>query len=191
VAGATPGPTASPGTGSDAALGRARQSSTPTAAQPQLVDQRGRRFTLASLRGEPLVITFISAHCTDACPLINGQFAATAQRIARAGLAARLLTVTLDPEHDSVGTMRTLAKRFDADPRYWLLASGSLADVHAVMRAFGVVSVEGKRGYHDEHTTFVYALNSSGALVQTLLASTALDDDVIAALRQRRWAASV
>ena len=108
VAGATPGPTASPGPG-----GYARRRTAATRAttlfQPALVDQRGRSFTLASLQGRPLVITFISAHCTDACPLIDGQFADAAARIAHLHLTARLLTITLDPEHDSPRTMRELA----------------------------------------------------------------------------------
>jgi protein SCO1/2 len=188
VAGATPGPTASPGSGSSAGLAPSRTiaATASPAERRQLIDQRGRRFTLASLRGEPLVITFVSAHCTDACPLINGQFAQAARRLKHGRIAARLLTITLDPEHDSPQTMRELALRFDADPRYWLLAGGSVRNVDEIMRRFNVISVEGERGYRDSHTTFVYIINSSGALEQTLLASTALDDDVIDALRAKR-----
>jgi cytochrome oxidase Cu insertion factor (SCO1/SenC/PrrC family)/plastocyanin len=178
--GATPGPTASPGPGGYA--GPVRHAG-PTAPQPRLVDQRGRTFTLASLRGEPLVVTFVAAHCTDACPLINAQFSDAAHRLAQAHMAARLVTITLDPEHDSQHTMRELARRFDANPRYWLLASGSLRNVHAVMRKFGVVSVQGRDGYRDEHTTFVYVFNANGDLTQTLLASTALTDSVVDAVR--------
>jgi protein SCO1 len=184
VAGATPGPTASPGPG-----GYARPVQPPKAAalapQPHLVDQRGRSFTLASLRGKPLVITFIGAHCTDACPLINAQFSDVAGRIQREHLAARLLTITLDPEHDSPATMRHLAKLFDADPRSWIFAGGTVANVHAIMRSFGVISVQGKDGYAEQHTTFVYILNSQGRRVDTLLASSALNDDVVDALHDR------
>ncbi|HET6276141.1 MAG TPA: SCO family protein [Candidatus Cybelea sp.] len=187
VAGATPGPTASPGPGGYA---RRRAATTTILHQPILVDQRGRSFTLASLQGRPLVITFISAHCTDACPLIDGQFADAALRIARSHLAARLLTITLDPEHDSPRTMRELASRFDPNPTYWLLASGSIHNVHEVMNEFGVLSVEGKRGYRDEHTTFVYVMNRKGQLTQTMLASSALSDDIVEAARDQRLAAT-
>lgn len=180
-AGATPGPTASPGPG-----GYARRQSQPASvARPSLIDQRGRSFTLSSLRGRPLVLTFVAAHCTDACPLINAQFADAAHRIAIDHLDARLLTVTLDPEHDSPGTMRDLARRFDANPRYWLLASGSIQAVHAVMHEFGTVSEEGRRGYRDEHTTFVYLVDSDGRPAQTMLASSNLSDSIVAALRQQ------
>ncbi len=188
-ASASPGPTASPGPG-----GYAKRRSTAKAPEPaqrtHLVDQRGREFTLASLRGEPLVITFVSAHCTDACPLINGQFADAARRIAHAHLHARLLTITLDPEHDSPRTMRELATRFDANPRYWLLAGGSVRNVEAVMHEFGVLSIEGKRGYRDEHTTFVYVMNGDGTLAQTMLASSALGDAILDAVRQQHRVAS-
>jgi protein SCO1 len=187
IAGATPGPTASPGPGGYAPA-QERVSKHPSktiaaGAQPHLVDQRGRSFTLADLRGRPLVVTFVSAHCTDACPLINAQFADAARRIERAHISARLVTITLDPEHDSPRTMRELATRFDANPRYWLLAGGSRADVHTVMRAFGVFSVQGRKGYADEHTTFVYVLRADGALAQTMLASSALSDAIVDALR--------
>jgi protein SCO1 len=190
VAGATPGPTASPGPG---AYARPLPSRAPRAQiqprQPRLVDQRGRSFTLASLTGSPLAVTFIAAHCTDACPLINAQFADAARRIERAHLRARLLTITLDPEHDSVLTMRDLAARFEANPRYWMLASGSVREVHAIMRAFGAVSEEGRHGYRDEHTTFVYLFNSGGELVQTMLASSALSDAIIQAVGTDRMVA--
>lgn len=183
VAGATPGPTASPGKG-----GYAKPAGVPPPAkEPRLIDQRGRAFTLASLRGEPLIVTFVAAHCTDACPLINAQFSQIAAIAKHDRLAGRLLTITLDPEHDSKQTMRELAQRFDADPARWLVAGGTVRDVHDVMRAFRVLSVQGKRGYRDEHTTFVYVFNSAGELVQTMLASTVLRDDVVAGLRDGRW----
>ena len=54
------------------------------------------------------------------------------------------------------------------------------------MNRFGVLSVEGKRGYRDEHTTFVYVMNGKGQLVQTMLASSALSDDIVDAVRSIR-----
>lgn len=159
------------------------------APQPRLIDQSGHSFTLASLRGEPLVVTFVSAHCTDACPLIDAQFADAARRIVQAHVRARLLTITLDPEHDSLATMRRLARRFAADPRYWLVAGGTPSDVHEIMRAFGVVSIQGERGYRDQHTTFVYLFDKSGDFVKTMLASTDLSDAIVDVLHAQRLAA--
>src|SRR5581483_7116454 len=144
-ASATPGPTASPGPGGYAeprkAPPPAAHAKSDDASQPHLVDQTGRRFTLGSLTGKPLAITFVSAHCDDACPLINAQFSAAARSIAKAHLTAKLVTITLDPDHDSPATMRKLANRFEADPRYWLVASGKPSDVRSIMHSFGVIPV--------------------------------------------------
>ena len=186
--GASPGPTASPGPGGYA-LPRAhrahRAHSTYAAAQiePQLVDQRGRRFTMTSLVGTPFAVTFVAARCTDACPLINAQFAMASQRLQRAGVRGHLMTLTLDPQHDTPAVMARLAQRFDADPRYWLLASGSNAAVRRVLNLFGVVTQEGPHGYPDAHTTFVYLFDARGNLTQTMLASSALDDQLVSAMR--------
>jgi cytochrome oxidase Cu insertion factor (SCO1/SenC/PrrC family) len=147
--------------------------------QPQLVDQTGRHFTFASLRGTPIVVTFVAAHCTDACPLINAQFSQTAQRFAHDRTNVKLLTITLDPEHDPPPVMRDLARRFDANPKQWLFISGRVPDVHRVMAAFGVVAQQGRRGYAEMHTTFVYFIDKRGNLRKTILASTALSTQIV------------
>jgi protein SCO1 len=188
--GATPGPTASPGPGPYAVASSHTTRRVVAVRQPPLIDQRGRSFTLSSLRGKPLAVTFVSAHCTDACPLINAQFADAARRIEGAHLSARLLTITLDPQNDTPLAMRELAQRFQANPRYWLLAGGTISNVETIMRDFGVLSVKGRDGYRDEHTTFVYLLDGDGALVQTMLASSALSDAIVESVRERRLAAS-
>ncbi|MBV8490919.1 MAG: SCO family protein [Candidatus Eremiobacteraeota bacterium] len=154
-----------------------------SAPPPLLIDQTGRAFSLPSLEGRPLAVTFISAHCTDACPLIDAQFARAAERLARERIGARLLTITLDPEHDSPTLMHALATQFGADSRYWLLASGKPPDVDAVLAQFGVVAQLGKSGYREAHTTFVYVFDARGNLARTLLASTGLSDDVVDAVR--------
>jgi cytochrome oxidase Cu insertion factor (SCO1/SenC/PrrC family) len=86
----------------------------------------------------------------------------------------RLLTITLDPEHDPPAVMRDLAHRFSADPRRWLVASGSVKEVHAVMNEFGVQAERGRGGYAEVHTTFVYIFDKRGRLHKTMLASTML-----------------
>lgn len=152
---------------------------TAAAAHPlQLVDQNGHAFSFTSLRGEPLIVTFVAAHCTDACPLINAQFAQADQIFTQRHIAVRLLTITLDPEHDPPAVMRDLARRFNAKTPHWLVASGSVGDVHAVMNVFGVQAERGRKGYADVHTTFVYILDKRGRLRKTLLASTALGSEL-------------
>lgn len=155
---------------------------------PQLVDQSGRVFSLPSLSGTPVVVTFVAAHCTDACPLVNAQFAQAARRFAAEHRHVRLLTITLDPENDPPRVMSALARTFSADPRTWIVAGGSVSDVHRVMRMFGVTAQRGRKGYADVHSTFVYFVDARGTLRATMLASTGLGTQVVAEVRAR-WSA--
>lgn len=151
-------------------------------ASPQLIDQNGHAFTLASLRGRPVAITFVSAHCTDACPLIDAQFAQAAQTLAQRKIDATLVTITLDPEHDSLADMRKIAHIFSADATRWRVAGGTVPNVRSFMNRFGVIAETGKNGYREAHTTFVYVLDANGRLAKTMLASTELANDVVDAV---------
>ena len=153
------------------------------AQQLRLIDQNGRAFSFASLHGKPLIVTFVAAHCTDACPLVNAQFQQADQLFVARRMDVRLLTITLDPENDPPAVMRDLARRFSADPRRWIVASGSVRDVHAVMDAFGVQAQRGRGGYADVHTTFVYVFDKRGTLRKTMLASTMLGAQLADELR--------
>jgi protein SCO1/2 len=135
----------------------------------ELVDQLGRRFTLGDLRGRPLLVTFISAHCDGVCPLIESQFAAAAERQRGEHGNLRFLTITLDPERDTHADLVRIARTFNADPSYWLIAGGEPADVHRLMQAFGVDVSRGRDGYADAHTTFITVLDSGGRVAGTML----------------------
>lgn len=153
--------------------------------QPQLVDQLGHTFTLPSLSGTPTIVTFVAAHCTDACPLVNAQFAQADRKFASEHRRVRLLTITLDPENDSPRVMSALARTFSADPRTWIVASGSAGDVHRIMRMFGVTAQRGRNGYAGVHSTFIYFVDARGRLRATILASTDLGSRVVAEVRAR------
>lgn len=139
-----------------------------------LIDQRGHRFTLTSLHGTPVALTFVSTHCHDACPLINAEIARAAQRVRERFRSIRFLTLSLDPERDSQSDMVHLARQFSADPRVWIVASGDSAYIRSVMKRFAVQTTRGADGYADAHTTFVYMLDAQGKLATTLLPSSDL-----------------
>jgi len=101
----------------------------PRADAIQLIDQAGRRFALRDLRGRPFAVTFIASRCTDACPIIDAQFALVQRRLAALRSPAQLVTITLDPGYDTPFVMARLAHDYAADPRRWRLASGTMRDV--------------------------------------------------------------
>jgi cytochrome oxidase Cu insertion factor (SCO1/SenC/PrrC family) len=150
-----------------------------------LIDQNGATFTLNGLRGTPVAVTFIATRCTDACPIIDGLFSKLSMAIAQKHVAAKLVTITLDPDFDRPIVMRRTAEAFSADARRWRFASGKPRDIRAIMHAFGVTTELDEHGVPDVHSTFVYVFDARGRLVRTLPVSTNLPDEVLGLVQSR------
>lgn len=121
-----------------------------------LIDQRGEPFALADLHGSNVVVTFVALHCADVCPLIEAQTAAARDDARLRAKHVRYVTITLDPAHDTRAQLARTARRFDADPRAWIFATGGTRAIAETMRAFAA------SGTARAHTTFVYVLDASG-----------------------------
>jgi protein SCO1/2 len=143
-----------------------------------LVDQRGHTFHLMDLAGRPAVLTFVSARCTDACPIANAAFARAATRLRHDGFRVRLVTITLDPDHDTPLVMAGLARMSNVPLDLWRFASGRPSDVKQLMRSLNVDVEPDAKGIPDEHSSYVYVLDRDVRLKRTLLLSTGLTRDI-------------
>ncbi len=104
-----------------------------------LVDQNGKRVTLASLRGKAVVLVDFLTLCQEVCPLISVDMSQLDQSLRRAGLADRveILQVTVDPQRDTVARLAAYQKMFGAEPN-WRFATGKPSDLDALWAFFGV-----------------------------------------------------
>ena len=123
-----------------------------------LRDQHGRRVTLASLRGQPLAMTFLDSLCKQACP-IEGQMLASAIRQVAPAARPRLVVVSVDPAGD---TPRSIAQA----ERKWRLPAGTiwLMGTHRQLKPVWdayQITVEPISG-DVVHSTAVYLLDKRG-----------------------------
>jgi protein SCO1/2 len=91
---------------------------------PELVDERGRAFSLRDLRGQAVVMAFVYTRCRDAreCPLITARFRALQDLFA--GKPVHLVEITLDPLFDRPAVLARYGRTFGQDPARWTLATG-------------------------------------------------------------------
>ncbi|MEY8876917.1 MAG: SCO family protein [Leptothrix sp. (in: b-proteobacteria)] len=83
------------------------------------------------------LLNFIFTSCTSVCPPMSAVFAATQQQLgARAG-EVQMISVSIDPEHDTPGRLHDYAARFGAGAQ-WSFHTGAPAAIDAVQRAFSV-----------------------------------------------------
>jgi protein SCO1/2 len=88
----------------------------------------GRTFSSAELHGKVWVADFVFSTCNGPCPRMSALMRRVQDRILRqAGLLdkVRLISVSIDPTHDTPAVLAEYARRFRADARVWLFLTGS------------------------------------------------------------------
>ncbi|HVM98251.1 MAG TPA: SCO family protein [Candidatus Acidoferrales bacterium] len=99
-----------------------------------LVDSNGRPVTQADLQGGVWVVDFIFTSCPNVCPALTSQMARLQEKLAsRSGQPVRLVSITVDPAHDTPAALRAYADRFKADPSRWWFMTGERAALHSLI----------------------------------------------------------
>jgi protein SCO1 len=105
----------------------------------RLRDQTGSVVTLASLRGRPVVLTFLDSQCKSSCPIVGRQLGSVLRRLPTTERPT-LVIVSVNHAGDTpVGIRRALAEWHLNGPWavHWLNAS-SRAQLATVWRSYGV-----------------------------------------------------
>ncbi|HEY3171910.1 MAG TPA: SCO family protein [Thermoanaerobaculia bacterium] len=105
-----------------------------------LTDQTGRTVRLSQMRGEPVAVTFLYTRCpiATACPMTATKFAKLDAMLKGRGFG-RLLTITVDPEHDTPKVLADYAKHLGAEPARWKFLTGDPKEVAKVATSFGMI----------------------------------------------------
>jgi protein SCO1 len=115
-----------------------------------LTTQTGKqvRFYEDLLKGKIVTINFMYTQCTEGvCPLTTYNLA-QARRIIesrvgrnRLGRDIYMLSITLDPEHDTPGVLKSYAEQFHAGPG-WFFLTGKADDIELLRRKLGFVDLD-------------------------------------------------
>ena len=85
----------------------------------------------------PVLLNFVFTSCTTICPPMSQIFAATQERLGARREQVRMVSISIDPGHDTPARLRDYAARFDAGAQ-WRFLTGSAEAIDAVQRAFNV-----------------------------------------------------
>ncbi len=155
-----------------------------------LIDQDGRRFRLADLRGTAFALTFVYTRCPlpDYCPLLMRQFAsAEGLLLADAALRARtrLLTVSFDTRNDTPEVLRAFGARFQQSRppfAHWSLATGSEPAIRELGEALGLDYIEEEHSF--THNLRTAVVGADGRLRRLFRGNDWKPDQLVAELRQ-------
>ena len=94
-------------------------------------NQLGKTVTLDSLKGKIIVINFFFSRCPSICP----GMAKSMKRLQDSYTNSRdsivqFISVSIDPEHDSVPQLRKFANRYTANHDSWWFVTGNKKDIY-------------------------------------------------------------
>lgn len=151
-----------------------------------LLDQEGAALSLAALRGQATVITFIFTRCPvpEFCPAMTLRFGQLQKAIlADPALAprARLLSITLDPEFDRPPVLKAYGEAVGADFALWRFATGTPRQIAALTKAFAVYTE--RNGITLDHTLCTALIGPDGRVREIWRGNAWKPEDVINALK--------
>lgn len=89
-----------------------------------LLERSGKRITLADLHGKIWVADFIYTQCTDTCSWQTADMAKLQERWMNEN-DFRLVSISVDPVHDTPKILTRFAARFHANGQRWLFLTGN------------------------------------------------------------------
>jgi cytochrome oxidase Cu insertion factor (SCO1/SenC/PrrC family) len=160
-----------------------------------LTDQAANTFSSDSLAGKVTLLQFVYTHCTDACPLLSGTFGDAQRKLADQNLLGSkvmLVSLSVDPTHDTPQALAEYGQRFRADPAAWKLLTGDFDQVFDVVTGLKVATRPPRPaaaapppgGTELLHSNRVVLIDGQGQVRAYLDGIDSTADDLVAAARR-------
>ncbi|MDB5622508.1 MAG: hypothetical protein JWR39_1071 [Devosia sp.] len=134
-----------------------------------LQSTQGGTFTQNDLRGTPSLVFFGYTFCPDVCPTTLAETTAWRQQLGLTAEQLRIIFVTVDPERDTLETVKGYVEGFD--PSIIGLV-GDAAATEAAKAAFGAFSeITGEPNdpyYLVNHTALTFLIDANGSFDGTI-----------------------
>jgi protein SCO1/2 len=144
----------------------------------KLLNANGAGVSLRSeLDDKPVILNFIFTTCGAICPVMSSTFSQVQAALGPERDAVRMVSISIDPEHDTPAALKGYAEKYGAGPQ-WQMLTGSLETSIEVQRAFDVY-----RGDKMGHTPATF-LRAKAGQPWVRLDGFASADDILREYRQ-------
>ena len=98
----------------------------------QLINQDGKNFGSADLRGKIWIADFVYSTCPGPCPMISSRMSELQKPLDKTDV--HLVSFTVDPAKDTPEVLRTYAERLRAEPGRWDFLTGQQSAIYNLSR---------------------------------------------------------
>jgi protein SCO1 len=141
-----------------------------------LVDQNGKPFSDADLKGKWHLVFFGYTHCPDVCPTTLNEISLALDKLDKAERDdVGVVFISVDPERDTPAVLKSYVESFDAPIT---ALSGSAAAVAEAAKDYHVYYAKHPRAdgdYDMDHSAVVYVMDPQGRFTATFTPDTTAD----------------
>jgi cytochrome oxidase Cu insertion factor (SCO1/SenC/PrrC family) len=136
-----------------------------------LTDQNSQPVSLASLRGKVVLMTFLDPVCTTDCPIIAQEFKQAGQMLGAQDSGVELVAVVANPDYRSTAFTQAFDRQEGlATVPNWRYLTGSLSQLSAVWRQYGVTVENLPAGAMSAHNDLAVVIDPAGHIRQEVSA---------------------
>lgn len=118
-------------------------------------NQNGKKVTLADARGKIIVLDFFFTHCPSICPGLAKNMKRLQQSFEKNDSIVQFISISVDPERDSVPELRRFADRFNANQDNWWFVTGNKKEIYD----FAFTEIKASIADTDVDTAFIHTEN--------------------------------
>jgi protein SCO1 len=96
----------------------------------EFTNQLGKKVSLDDLKGKILVIDFFFTRCPSICPGLTRSMKRLQDSFLKNDSIVQFISVSIDPEHDSVPQLRKFADRYNANHDTWWFVTGNKKEIY-------------------------------------------------------------
>ena len=93
-------------------------------------NQLGKKVSLDDLKGKILVIDFFFSRCPSICPGLAKSMKKLQDSFVKNDSIVQFISISVDPEHDSVPQLRKFADRYNANHDSWWFVTGDKKEIY-------------------------------------------------------------
>jgi protein SCO1/2 len=143
--------------------------------QFQLIDQNGKPFSDANLKGKWHLIFFGYTHCPDACPTALNEMSLALDRLGIKRDEVGVVFITVDPERDRPDVLKSYVQSFDAPSVALPGAPEAVAQAAKAYRVFYAKHPRADGDYDMDHSAVIYVMNPEGRFTATFTPDSSAD----------------
>jgi protein SCO1 len=140
-----------------------------------LVDQNGKPFGDADLKGKWHLVFFGYTHCPDTCPTTLNELSLALDRLGKARDAVGIVLISVDPERDTPEILKSYVAAFDAPITALTGSPDEVAQAAKAYRVYYAKHPRGDGGYDMDHSAIIYVMDPEGRFTATFTPDTPAD----------------